>query len=299
MGSDKNLFKKISIIDLLNLAVLIIFIIIYLIGFTRTPYKVTLAIWYSFLFLFIILMSRLRQSKKEFWGKKFIFLAYPMIFFFSLFESIFMLLPYFNTFRYDDLMINIDYFLCGVHPTVWIEKFINPSLTELMYISYFFYFPMPLILVIILFYRRQFEALEELIFLMFITYYTAYITYLFIPVEGPRFHLAHLQTVPLTGLFLSKPIMSLIDFFEPNKLDCFPSLHAAIMLVIMYLTFRNAKKLFYFYMPFAFLILISLVYCRFHYVIDIIAGTALAIFCVTLGRMAYLRFRNKFIFHFK
>lgn len=299
MVSYKNLLKKISIIDFLNLTVLIVFIIFYFIGFNKTPYKGTLAIWYSVLLLFIIVMSRLRLSKNEFRGKKLLFLVYPMIFFFSLFESIFMILPYFNTLRYDDLMISIDHFICGVHPTIWIEKIINPPLTELMYISYFFYFPMPLILVILLYYRKQFEALEELIILMFITYYVAYITYFFLPVEGPRFHLNHLQTVPLIGLFLSKPIMSLINFFEPNKLDCFPSLHAAIMLVIMYLTFKNAKKLFYVYLPFAFLIMISLVYCRFHYVIDIIAGTVLAIFCVTLGRMAYFKFRNKFIYHFK
>ena len=299
MVSDKNLFKKISIIDFLNLSVLIIFIIFYFIGFNKTPYKGTLAIWYSLLLIFIIVMSRIRLSKKEFRGKKLLFLAYPMIYFFSLFESIFMILPFLNTLRYDDLMISIDHFLCGVHPTVWIEKIISTPMTEIMYISYFLYFPMPLILVILLFYRKQFEALEEVIVLMFITYYMAYITYFFLPVEGPRFHLANFQTVPLTGLFLSKPIMSLINFFEPNKLDCFPSLHAAIMLVIMYLTYKNTKKMFYVYLPITFLIMISLVYCRYHYVIDIIGGTALAIFSVTIGRMAYFKFRNKFIYHFK
>ncbi|TAL67684.1 MAG: phosphatase PAP2 family protein [Bacteroidetes bacterium] len=298
MDSKSVFFKKLSIIDFLNLIVLSIFIIFFLIGFQKTPYKGTLAIWYSLLFIFIILINRLRQSKKEFWGKKFLFLAYPLIFFFSLFESFFMILPYFNHFRFDELMINIDHFLCGVHPTVWIEIIVHPFITELMYIAYFFYFPMPLILVILLFYRKQYKNLEESLILLFITYYCAYITYFFVPVEGPRFHLAELQNVPLVGLFLSKPILNLIDFFEPNKLDCFPSLHAAIMLVTMFLTYRNAKKLFYFYLPFAFLILISLVYCRFHYVIDIIAGTVLAILCVTFGRMTYLKYREKFIFHF-
>jgi membrane-associated phospholipid phosphatase len=298
MESDKIFFKKLSIIDLLNIIVLIIFIVFYFIGFENTPYKVTLAIWYSILFLFIILISRLRQSKKEFWGKKFLFLAYPLIFFFSLFESFFMILPYFNQIRYDELMINIDLFLFGVHPTVWIEHIINPFLTELLYISYFFYFPMPLILVILLFYRKQYKNLEESLILLFITYYGAYITYFFVPVEGPRFHLADIQTIPLTGILLAEPILSVIDFFEPNKLDCFPSLHAAILIVTMYLTFKNAKKLFYFYLPFAFLIMISLVYCRFHYVIDIIAGTALAVLSISFGRIAYLKLRNRFIFHF-
>src|SRR3989339_347903 len=125
MDSEKNFFKKLSIIDFLNLTVLIFFIVFYIIGFTKTPYKGTLAIWYLLLFLFIIFISKLRQSKKEFWGKKFLFLAYPMIFFFSLFESFFMILPYFNPFRYDEIMISIDHFICGVHPTVWIEMIIN------------------------------------------------------------------------------------------------------------------------------------------------------------------------------
>jgi membrane-associated phospholipid phosphatase len=297
MVSDKTIFKKLSIIDFLNLLVLFIIILFYLIGFNKTPYKITIAIWYAILLSFILIISRVRLTK-EFSLKKFLLFVYPLIFFFSLFESLFMILPYFNTLRFDDIMISIDYRLLGVNPTVWIERIINPVLTEIMYISYFLYFPMPFILFIWLFYKKKYPAIEESIILLFMCYYGAYITYFILPVEGPRFHLAELQTVKLSGLFLSEPIKNVIDFFEPNKLDCFPSLHAAVLIVTIFLAFKYNKKLFYIYLPICFLIFISLVYCRFHYVIDIFAGSLWAIICITLGRMLYNKFKRKFIFHF-
>ena len=188
--------------------------------------------------------------------------------------------------------------MLGVNPTVWIERIVTPVLTEIMYISYFLYFPMPLILVIWLFFEKKYPEIEESIFLLFMCYYGAYITYFFIPVEGPRFHLAGSQTVSLTGLFFSQPIKTIINFFEPNKLDCFPSLHAAILIVTGFLTYKFNKKLFYIYLPIGFLIIISLVYCRFHYVIDIIAGSVWAIICITIGKFIYVKFKRKFIFHF-
>ena len=297
MHSEQIVFKKLSIVDFLNIITLSLIIIFYIIGFGKTPYKTSSAIVYSVLLLFIMIISGLRLMK-DFRFKKFLLLIYPMIFFFSLFESFYMILPYFNTMRFDWLMISIDHWLLGVHPTVWIEKIFNPFLTDIMYLAYIFYFPMPLILAGWLFYRKKYAALEEAMVLIFLCYYGAYVTYFFIPVSGPRFNLAAFQTLQVTGLILTDPIRALVDFFEPNKLDCFPSLHAAILIVTMFLTYKNNKKLYYFYLPISIVIMISLVYCRYHYVIDILAGSIWGITCITIGRFLYYRLKNRFIFHF-
>jgi membrane-associated phospholipid phosphatase len=186
----------------------------------------------------------------------------------------------------------------GVYPTVWIEKFINPFLTELMYIFYFLYFPIPLILLGLMYKNSSLKKIEEYIIVYLVCYYGAYLSYFIFPVHGPRFYLADIQNVKLEGLYFTSLITGVIDLVEKNKLDCFPSLHTSILLVTLYLSYFYSKKLFYIYLPLAFGILISLIYCRYHYFIDIIAGFIWAVLSVYLGKFSYNRLSKNFIFHF-
>ncbi|MDA3792206.1 MAG: hypothetical protein PF545_00910, partial [Elusimicrobia bacterium] len=43
---------------------------------------------------------------------------------------------------YDSLIFNFEYRLFGVHPTLWVERFISPALTEIMKFNYFTYYLM-------------------------------------------------------------------------------------------------------------------------------------------------------------
>ncbi len=230
--------------------------------------------------------------------KKALLMIYPVVFLFTIFDSFYMILPYFNTNRYDELMASIDFKLVGLNPTVWIERFINPLFTELMYICYFLYFPMPLILLGLMYKNGGLKKIEESIIIYLVCYYGSYISYFILPVHGPRFFLAEVQTVKLEGIYFTNLITGVIDLVEKNKLDCFPSLHASILLVTLFLSYSHNKKLYYIYLPFAFGILISLIYCRYHYLIDILAGIIWAIFSVYFGKFVYKKFSKNFMFHF-
>jgi membrane-associated phospholipid phosphatase len=223
---------------------------------------------------------------------------YPVIFLFAVFETFFMLLPYFNTARYDELMIHIDHAIFGAHPTVWLEAIISTPFTELMYLLYLFYFPMPLFILIWLYRKHRYADMERSFFVLLLTYYGAYVIYFFVPVEGPRYHLAELQSVPLDGLLFTEPIRRLIDFLEPNKLDCFPSLHAAITLATLLVTRRYHRTLFRWLLPAAAGIMLSLVYCRYHYAIDVAAGIVWAAACYWLANRFYDRVFHRFAPHF-
>lgn len=298
MERIKRYFQNLSIIDLINLGFLGILFIILILAFNKTPYRYNLSFFYSGLLAFLFLLSRLRGPEQNESWRIFIMFIYPVIFLFSIFESFFMLLPYFNSGRYDQIMANIDFSLLGVNPTVWIEQLVHPLLTEILYILYFFYFPMPLIVLGWMYKNGYFREIERSLFIFFICYFGAYISYFLIPVQGPRYFLADLQTVGLNGYILSEPIRNLINYMEPNKLDAFPSLHAAILLITMIVARRNNKKMYNFFIPVAVGITVSLVYLRYHYIIDVIVGFVWAVFVWLAGGKVYDKYKTNFNFHF-
>jgi membrane-associated phospholipid phosphatase len=210
-----------------------------------------------------------------------------------------MILPYFNTQRFDEILIQIDFSMFGTHPTVWIERFISPMLTEIMYILYLFYFPMPIIVMVLLYRNNRLKEIEEGFFIFLSCYYLAYTIYFIVPASGPRFYLHEFQTIPLDGYFLSNPIRELINKLEPNKLDAFPSLHAGIVMSTMIVSYKFARRMFNIFVPIVIGITISLVYCRYHYVIDIIGGFLVSIISYQISSRIYKVIHKNTIFHFR
>jgi membrane-associated phospholipid phosphatase len=209
-----------------------------------------------------------------------------------------MVLPYFSDMRWDAILHNWDLVLLGVNPTLWFEQYTNPIFTEILYIAYFLYFPMPLVVFGWMIYKRQYTAIEKYLFIFLVTYYISYILYFFVPAIGPRFFLASQYTIPLKGIWVSESIRNFIDTMEPNKLDAFPSLHTAILFTTLILAYKNNKTLFYIYIPIGILILISVIYCRYHYFVDVLAGIIVSFASYGIAYKFYYKYSGKFYFHF-
>lgn len=294
----RSFLKKFSIIDFLNLSFLVVIMAFFLLAFTKTPYKIAAPLALGGLFLLMILKIYLRGMNKLGHWQPLLSVIYPALFMFGIFETFFMILSYFNTARYDNLLVQLDRYLLGVDPTVWFQRWIHPLTTDFFYILYFFYFPMPFFIVIWLYRKKMFKELSEAFFVLMFTYFGAYIMYFIVPAQGPRFFMADLHTVPLNGIFLAEHIRTLIDFFEPNKLDAFPSLHMAIVLTTLFICFKRNKKMFKFFLPVAVGIMISLLYCRYHYFIDMVAGAVWSISAYFIATRLYSAFNSRCFPHF-
>jgi len=273
-------------------------IIFFAISFFKTPYQIQLALSYLIFigFYLFTLWARSRNSFRK-WNELFSFFSL-FLFFFALFETFFMILPYFNNARFDALLNNIDLAILGVSPTIWIDRWAHPLFTEILYISYFLYFPLPLIILGWMFYKKLFNDVEKWFFIFLLTYYGAYISYFIFPAAGPRFFLSSMYSVPLNGYYFTDIIRNVIDTLEPNKLDAFPSLHTAILITTLVVSFKFNKKMFYVFLPLAVLILISLTYCRYHYFIDILVGAAWSVFALIFGTWIYNKYHQHFSIHF-
>ncbi len=278
-----------SILDILFLVYTSVVMIFYLTTLPDNPYGIYPAILYLGLICLVFVVRYFRKKKKVRW----LSIAYPLIYLIGVFQSFFMVIPWFNNKRYDELLSSIDFDLLGVNPTVWIEQFHHPILTEVLYFLYFLYFPLQFFIIIYLYKKKRYKSMESAVLILLITNFGAYLSYFFFPAMGPRYFLADLQTVSLDGIFISKPIMNTINMLEPNKLDVFPSLHSAVLIVSLLLMNKYNKKMMYILLVPGVGIMISLVYCRYHYVIDMIVGVAWAMLCYIGGTAIYDRYSPK------
>ncbi len=186
----------------------------------------------------------------------------------------------------DDLLIAADRAIFGVDVTVWMEQFSRPWLNDLLYTFYATYYFIALIPGLILWFRDRATA-RRFVFTLMLIYYVSYAGYFTIPALGPRFAQADLYTKSLTESPISRVINDTINHLEKTKLDVFPSGHTMISMAVLIVMWKRARDVFWWLLPIASLLIVATVYCRFHYVIDLIAGTTLAFIVVPLGDRLY------------
>ncbi len=208
---------------------------------------------------------------------------YPALLIPPIFSELQFLVHPINPVDLDHQLIAIDFALLGVHPTVWLERFTVPWLTEYMQLAYITFYFLPFILCAPLYRQRQLLAFRTALCALLLGYYVSYLLYFLTPARGPRFYLEAYQTIPLTGLWLANPIQHLLDTLEGVQRDAFPSGHTAIAIIVMILAMRYQHRLRYPLLLVTISLILSTVYLRYHYVIDVLAGVLLALWCLGIA----------------
>ena len=177
---------------------------------------------------------------------------------------------------FDAVLVRIDFALFGVHPTLWMEQFIHPALTTLFQLAYISYYFIPLSLGAVLIMKNRDRELDEALFGIALCFYLSYIGYILVPAFGPRFSLDQLQSAGLEAGPITETIRDLLNRLEHNKTDAFPSGHTAVALMSLYYAWKHREKTLYRILaPLVSALIVSTVYLRYHYVIDVIAGVLL------------------------
>jgi len=176
----------------------------------------------------------------------------------------------------DGFLISVDHAIFGVHPTVWMERLISPTLSTLLQFAYLSYYGIPLALGCTLIARGKFEDFEEVLFGILLCFYLSYLGYLLFPAIGPRFTLSQFQTSGLQVPPFIEALQNGLNGLEKNKTDAFPSGHTAVSLLTLYYAWaKGVKPLFAVLAPLVAALVVSTVYLRYHYVIDVLGGMAL------------------------
>lgn len=176
----------------------------------------------------------------------------------------------------DAVLMAWDQRLFGFQPSLALQRFVSPALTAWMEFAYGFHvWNIPLVACFI-YLRRPRERFREMMCGVLAVTFLGLLGYILVPAIGPMYTLLLEYTVPLNqSLAIFNRQAEFMDFARIRR-DVFPSLHVGISFVVWLYAYRNSRRLFCILSPLVVSLWFSTVYLRYHYVVDCIAGFALA-----------------------
>jgi membrane-associated phospholipid phosphatase len=183
----------------------------------------------------------------------------------------------------DDALIAIDrWMLGGYDAAVVLRPIIRPWLSDLLHIAYCTYFLFPIVVGIAAWWRSR-RLGQQFIFTIVLAFYISYAGYFFVPAVGPRYAQWPESNQETHHTPISHAIYYGLNAVENTTNDVFPSGHVMITAVCLLAVVRFHRGLFWILLPIGLGLCFATVYCRYHYVIDVIAGLVLAAFALPFG----------------
>jgi membrane-associated phospholipid phosphatase len=204
----------------------------------------------------------------------------------------------------DQFLMRADAYIFGGQPTILLQHYINPWMVDFLMFMYSL-FVLPYVFLIYLFQKKESELFSKLILSQIIASMVALICFIYLPARGPRFvfdqancsmyenaphFTSRLRGVPIQALYRTTGYESLFDLqhdawnkLERVKTDCMPSMHAALYLICIFFVIRYGRIMKWrrlaagFWIISGAFMLFGLVYLRYHWVMDIIAGIFVAL----------------------
>lgn len=181
----------------------------------------------------------------------------------------------------DPLFQRVEAAVFGFEPAVvFARSFPQKWFAEYMHFAYWSYYLLFPGLGLFLFFRRSRAELRDYLFSLCCTMSVCCLSFIVLPIRGALSY--ELGDAPGRGPFSA--IMAVI--YRHFEIDggAFPSSHVAVAACVLYYTFRQARAAVWFVGPLAVSLMLSTVYCRYHYAIDVLAGLATAVFLIPLWR---------------
>ncbi len=197
----------------------------------------------------------------------------------------------------------------GCQPSVlFMEKLPWLAVSELFYASYFSYYIMIAGVGLALFLRSRQQFFHYVSVVSFL-FYVCYLIYIFLPVIGSRVFFRQVDSYVLpaatqqlavtdaypaavqAGIFFKIMKWVYRVFEAPGA--AFPSSHVAVALCTVVFSFRYLRSIRYPHLAVAVLLCCSTVYCRYHYVVDVLAGLATAAVVIPTGNWLYFKFGKR------
>jgi len=208
----------------------------------------------------------------------------------------------------DALAVRCDQALFGCQPSVlFMDRLPYLAVSEVFYASYFSYYIMISGVGLALYLRNRPQFYHYVSVVSFV-FYICYTIYIILPVIGPRvfFHdvagyqlpdeyqqLAPTDIYPdvvKAGVFFR--IMAFIYRVFEAPGAALPSSHVAIALCTVFFSFRSLRAIRYYHLGVAVLLCLATIYCRYHYVVDVLTGLMTAALLVPLANWLYFKFRS-------
>jgi membrane-associated phospholipid phosphatase len=170
--------------------------------------------------------------------------------------------------------------LAGRSPSLLVDPLVTPTIVEVLSFFYGAFIPYLYVSIFLGLVSRAPAERELFITGFALLYATSFLGYLLLPARGPIVELSAAYGAPLSGGRFYALVVETIDRMGGPH-GAFPSLHLGATLYMLIFDLRHGDSLRgLVYVPLAALIGVATVALRYHYVIDLLAGIALAALAV-------------------
>jgi hypothetical protein len=224
--------------------------------------------------LYLVLRRRPRLSRATAALRE----IYPLLWLVGFWFELDYLLPLLHPAFFDAQIVRLDVALFGASwGTEWLLRAPSPWLSEPMYLLYMLWAPLVIVppLALALAGGRRRDTLRDLVFRMTLTYLACCLVYLLVPVDGPQ------PVVPAgsplaRGLFHG--LMGRYYLVRDSGGTALPSFHVVAVVTLAWLAWRwRGPRVAMAVSLVALGVSVSTVYTQHHYVVDAVAGLALAL----------------------
>lgn len=186
----------------------------------------------------------------------------------------------------DPYLIKLEMLLFGSQLSVlFSENIPNLIFSEIMYMAYFSFYLL-IIGFFVLFFIKNKDKLSENIFYLTASLYLFYLIFAIFPSAGPQYFFESPQNI-LPSAYIFDNIMHLVQKFGEQPTGAFPSSHVGISVIILILLRKNIIKYFKIALPIVILLILSTVYIKAHYVVDVLGGMLFAPLILFVSKKLY------------
>jgi membrane-associated phospholipid phosphatase len=204
----------------------------------------------------------------------------------------------------DPYFIRADGALFGTQPSVaFMDRLPYLAVSEVFYAAYFSYYLMIAGVALALYLQNRVQFFHYLSVTSFV-FYVCYLAYIVLPVVGPLIFYRDIDGYQLpaavrpaatlafpaavqAGPFSRLMVWVYYPFETPGA--SFPSSHVAVAIVTVYFSFLYLRRIRWPHFVAMILLCAATVYCRYHYVVDVLGG-CLAAALIPLGNRLYNKY---------
>lgn len=190
--------------------------------------------------------------------------------------------------RADVVLERLDFHLFGLNPNLALERFSTPLFNDVLSVCYLFSFLPYLLFAFVSYYRGELETFKRFCTGLFTVYALGFLGYTLWPAVGPYASMAARFQSPLAGSLLTTAHHAFV-IRGSNGIDAFPSLHCALTGYVLLFDRTRATRRFRVMLAPVVLLWVATVYLRYHYIVDVVAGFALAAVGLWAARQPGLR----------
>ncbi len=171
----------------------------------------------------------------------------------------------------------------GTVPALWAERFVTDASTRLFSVVYALFIPYLYLSIFLGLLGRPASERDAFVTGFTVLYALSFLGYLLLPARGPIVFYQHQFAAPLpTNVFHAMIVHAVDQCGGPH--GAFPSLHvgASAYACLFDLQFNRVRGMLY--LPLVLLIAMATILLRYHYVVDLWAGAALAALAFAVAR---------------